>query len=95
MSALRTDRGKANTAIPVRREANAVRFSARSTWISPKMTLFSLGSPFVSIARSRFNLTDSAHKMLENRVELVDSPHPCGQVAPVAILQISAILLDV
>ena len=55
----------------------------------------SLGSPFVSMARSRFNLTDSAHKMLENRVELVDSPHPCGQVASVAISRISAILLDV
>src|SRR5262249_24571019 len=48
MSALSTDRGKANTAIPVRSEASAVRFSARSTWISPKMTLSGVGSPSVS-----------------------------------------------
>ena len=34
---------------PVRNEASAVRLSARSTWISPKMTLSSFGSPSVSI----------------------------------------------
>ena len=43
MSALRTDSGKAKTAIPVRREASAVRFSESSTWISPKTKL--LASP--------------------------------------------------
>jgi len=38
MSTLSTEKGKANTAVPVRREESAVRFSARSTWILPKMT---------------------------------------------------------
>src|SRR5260370_4745983 len=49
MSTLRTERGKAKMAIPVRREDNAVRFSARSTWISLKMRLSILGGSSVSI----------------------------------------------
>src|SRR5262249_24262494 len=59
MSALSTDKGKASTATPVRREASAVRFSARSTWISPKMTLSGIGNPMVSssiaLQSSRFS----------------------------------------
>ncbi len=46
MRALSTERGKANTAMPVRKDASAVRFSASRTWISPKMTLSSFGKPF-------------------------------------------------
>jgi hypothetical protein len=94
MSALKTDRGKANTAIPVRKEASAVRFSARSTWISPKMTLSSFGRLFVSILIV-FNEIDSAQTLVENRVEPVESPHPYGQVASVAFFRIWPIVLDV
>jgi len=42
-----------------------------------------------------FNLIDSAQNSLGIRGELVESPYPYGQVASVAILRISAILLDV
>src|SRR5439155_21426494 len=49
MSTLRTDRGKAKIAIPVRRAEREVRFSARSTWISPRMRLSSLIGSSVSI----------------------------------------------
>src|SRR5438876_5401882 len=74
MSTLRTDRGNAKTAIPVRSEASAVRFSARRTWISPKMTLSSVGSPFVSI-RTSFQSNRFGTKLAgENRVEPLESP---------------------
>src|SRR5260370_16389128 len=52
MSALNAERGNAKTAIPVRREASAVRFSARSTWISPKIMLSGVGRPSVSMLAS-------------------------------------------
>ena len=42
-----------------------------------------------------FNLIDSAQNSLKIRGELVESPHPYGQVAPVAISRINAIVLDV
>jgi hypothetical protein len=72
MSALKTDRGKANTAIPVRKEASAVRFSARSTWISPKMTSSSFGRLFVSILIV-FNVIDSAQTLVDPWNRLIPS----------------------
>jgi hypothetical protein len=69
---------------------------------SPAASLTSNVARLASLAsgsRSRilciFNLIDSAQHSLEIRGELVESPHPYGQVASVAILRISAILLDV
>jgi hypothetical protein len=42
-----------------------------------------------------FNVIDSAQTLVENRVEPVESPHPYGQVASVAIFRIWPIVLDV
>ena len=44
---------------------------------------------------SAFQCNRFSAKLAKNRVQLVDSPHPYGQVASVAILRIGAILLDV
>ena len=49
MRTLSTEKGKANTAIPVRKEESAVRFSASSTWMSLKTTVSGVGGPFVSL----------------------------------------------
>jgi hypothetical protein len=61
--------------------------------------LFRLRSHFLRSVRfhdrSSVNLIDSAQNSVENRAELVESPHSCGQVASVAISRIGAILSDV
>src|SRR5260370_16624335 len=49
MSRLKRERGKGKVGMAVGREDNAVRFSARSTWISLKMRLSILGGSSVSI----------------------------------------------
>jgi len=71
-------------------EASAVRFSASSTWISPKMTCLAC-SPFVSIIIC-VSISRSAANSAKNRVEFVES-HPTAG-ASVAIFRFSAILLD-
>src|SRR5437870_5745245 len=85
MSTLRTERGKAKTAIPLRREASAVRFSEKDHLD------FAKGAACLAVAIRRrvqlgwfvrlrthllSNLIDSAQNPVENRIEAVSRLYP-------------------
>jgi hypothetical protein len=94
MSTLKTDRGNAENG-----DTRAQR-SQRSSFVREEHLDFAKDDivsrwQFVGfLIHLLFNLIGSAQNW-ENRVELVESPHPYGQVASVAIFRIWPIVLDV